>query len=113
MANNGNSNAKPLILYLMDYDPSDENEKKTYQINTANGRTYMYVAYSDGSSIEFLIRETYEKLEAVRSATPGGWAAVRRWEELKLTLVGDASDDYETLEQDLYPNPADKTTKLR
>ena len=101
--------SKPLITYDMDYDPKAEHEKKTYQVYVPGGRTLHDVGMAFGDSIEFLIRETYNKLEQVRQATPGGWNAARRFRELDNVLEDAAGEAYESIVTQDYPNAADKT----
>ena len=113
---NHQDEAKPttisaLIELHSDYDTLQvlEKDKRTYQINTAGGRTFMTVAYAGGKSTEFLMCETYEALDDVMTATPGGWPASRRFQELKFCLRGKARQAYDALVRQDYPTAADKT----
>ena len=56
----------PLIRYLEDYEVGAVVERKRFQIHQeGGGRSELYVAFASGKSTEFLIRETYRKLEDV------------------------------------------------
>ena len=71
--------------------------------------SYLTVGYAFGDSTEFLMRETYDKLEQVRGATVGGWIPARRFEELSYGLKGDALGVFDEVVERDYPNPVDKT----
>ena len=60
----------PLIRYIADYEIGAVVDRKRFQINHAGGggRSELYVAFASGRSTEFLIRETFDKLEDVREA---------------------------------------------
>ena len=61
-----NTSGKSLIGYYVDYDPKEECEKKSYQVNHGGGmRSYLTVGYAFGDSTEFLMRKTYNNLEQV------------------------------------------------
>ena len=108
-----NSNPIPNIRYIADYDPKDAKEHmKKYEINDGGGRSYMFVSISFGDSHEFLIKETFEKVEEVREgyADAGtNWSASKRFRELKQVLSGKASTAYDTIVDRDYSLAADKT----
>ena len=94
----------------MDHDPKEEREQKSFQITHAGGiRSYMTVGYAFGDSTEFLIHETYVKLENVREATVGGWVPQCRFDEMGYVLKGDAFEAFDEVARRDYPNPVDKT----
>ena len=103
----------PLIRYIEDYEIGAIVERKKFQINQeGGGRTDLHVAYATGRSTEFLIRETFQKLDDVREAyemagTP--WNGTRRFYELKHVLIGNARNHYDRIVAEEYPNQADKT----
>ena len=100
-----------LIGFRPDYDPTEAvAKKKTYVITGANGvRNHYDVGKADGSSAEFLITETYEKLDEVISAIPApGWTGVDKFRELLLCLDGEAKSESVDLIARDFPNNADK-----
>ena len=103
----------PLIRYLEDYEVGAVVECERFQINQAGGgHSELYVAFVSGKSTEFLIRETFGKLEDVREeyetmAAP--WNGPRRFNKLKHVLIGDARTQYDSIVARDYPNQADKT----
>jgi hypothetical protein len=102
-------NEKSIIAYKEDYDVFNTHESRSIYVNVPGGKEEHEVPISHGKSAEFLIRETYANLEDARSATPNGWAAARRFRELKMALKGDARIHYDALEADEFPTAADKT----
>ena len=105
-----NTSGKSLIGYYVDYDPKEKQEQKSYQITRAGGmRSHMTVGIAFGDSTEFLMRETYERLENVNEATAGGWVPARQFEELDYALKGDALEAFDEIVRRDYPNLADKT----
>lgn len=106
----GTSNAVSLIKYVPDYDTTAKLPGTMYQVTTNGGlRSYFEVAIADGTSIELLLRETYDGLEDVRAATPAGWPAVARFRELRKCLKAGAQTAYDEIVARDYPTPADKT----
>ena len=103
----------PLIRYIEDYEIGAVVDRKRFQINQAGGgRTELHVTFATGRSTEFLIRETFEKLDDVREAylmagTP--WDGPRRFYELKHVLISVARNHYSTIVARDYPDQADKT----
>ena len=105
-----NTIGKSLIGYYVDYDPKKECEKKSYQVNHGRGmRSYLTVGYAFGDSMEFLMRETYDKLEQVRGVTVGGWMPAHQFEELSYGLNGDVLEVFDEVVERDYPNTVDKT----
>ena len=104
-----NSFSKPVFRYYPDYKSLSDAQSKRFQIQTQGGRNEMKAYIANGESIEFLLRETFERLENVRSAWPGGWNGERQFLELKGVLTGDAEDAYDELVDRDYPNTPDKT----
>ena len=104
----------PLIRYIADYVIGAVVDRKQFQVNQAGGggRPELYVGFASGHSTEFLIRETFEKLDDVREAcqmagTP--WNGPRHFYELKHVLIDVARQNYDKIVAQDYPTPADKT----
>ena len=112
MAKNKKRRSKrALIRYPMDYDPRRPRaQPNPYQVSRAGGvRSCIYVGCAYGDSTEFLIRETYDQLDAVERAAPGNWTGTRRFEELRQNLRSAALDAFDDMVARDYPDPADKT----
>jgi len=103
-----------LIRYVQDYDPLDTDyEVNTTQVNLpGGGRKYVKVAISDGSSTEFLIENTYEALEKLRTAFAAmgnAWTAADRFEWLEEHLRGAARQHCKNIVARNYRNQNQKT----
>ena len=68
------------------------------------------VGISHGGSVEFLLVQTFERLEVICRAVAGGWNGPRRIEELAECLAGKALQSFKRLVRDRCSNPADKTS---
>ena len=103
----------PLIRYLEDYEVGAVVERKRFQIHEkGSGCSELYVAFASGKSTEFLIRETYIKLEDIReeyATTAAPWNWPHRFNELKHVLIGDTRNQYDSIVARDYPDQADKT----
>ena len=62
-----------------------------------------------GDSTEFLLVETFDRLEVIRQAVTVAWNRPRRFEESEECLAGKALTSFKRLVRDCYPDPADKT----
>ena len=72
-------------------------------------RTNKSVVIAHGDSTEFLLVETFDRLEMIRHAVAVAWDGPRRFEELEECLAGKALTSFKRLVRDRYPNLADKT----
>jgi len=103
-----------LIRYLQDYDPLDTDfEVNTTQVNLpGGGRKYVKVAISDGTSTEFMIENTYEALEKLRTAFAAmgnAWTASDRFSWLEDHLRGAALQQFKNIVARNYRNQNQKT----
>ena len=67
------------------------------------------VGIAHGDSIEFLLVETFNRLEVICHAVAVAWNCPRRFEELEEFLAEKALTSLKRRVRDSYPNPADKT----
>ena len=105
-----NTGSCALIGFLKDYDEKATWPTRNYQVTRAGGlRSNKPVGISHGDSTEFLLVETFDRLEVIRRAVQGGWDGPRRFEELEECLAGKALQSFKRLVRDRYPNDADKT----
>ena len=105
-----------LIRHLPDYGVDSKYEKKKFQVNQpgGGGRSELIVAYANGDSIEFMIRECFERLDDVQTAlTENGnaWTTARRFTELKHVLRGEAREHYDNLVGLHYAAAVQKRTR--
>ena len=70
---NSNNSRICLIGYKPDYDVKEDYKTKNYSVTDNGVRNTHAIGIADGSSVEFLITETYEKLEELADeiAAPG------------------------------------------
>ena len=104
-----NTGTRALIGFLKDYNEKKSWPTRTYQVTRPGGLcTNKPVGIARWDSTEFLLVETFDRLEVIRHAVAVAWNGPRRFEELEECLAGKALTSFKRLVCDCYPNPADK-----
>ena len=80
-----------------------------YEVRTGDLRSSILVGRSDGASAEFLLAETYDRLEKVRQRDSAAWDGPRLFEELEQCLRGKALGAFRDNVAREYPTDAEKT----
>ena len=84
-----NTGTCALIGFLKDYNEKESWPTRIYQVTRPGGlRTNKPVWIAHGDSTEFLLVETFDRLEVVRHAVAAAWNGPRRFEELEECLAG-------------------------
>ena len=107
-----NTGSRALIGFLKDYNKRETRPTRIYQVTRPGGlrnNTPVGIAHAHGDSTEFLLVETFDRLEVICQAVTVAWNGPRRFEELEKCLAGKALTSFKRLVRDCYPNPADKT----
>ena len=104
-----NTADRAVIGFTRGYSKDKLEELRLYTIQDGGMRISKPVGVSSGSSTEFFLVKTVDRIEAVREATAVGSTAAKRFMELKKYLRGDTLESYKKLVADTYPKLADKT----
>ena len=91
-----NTGTRALIGFLKDYNEKESWPTRIYQVTRPGGLRSNKPAGIAHDSIEFLLVETFDRLEVVCHAVAAAWNGPRRFEELEECLAGMALTSYNT-----------------
>ena len=76
-----NTGSRALIGFLKDYNEKEPWPTRTYQVTRDGGlSSNKPVGIAHGESWDFLLVETFDRLEVIRRAVAAGWNGPRRFE---------------------------------
>ena len=104
-----NKRALSLIGFKRDYDIHEDFQTHSFEVRSGDIRSRMKVGVSFGDSAEFLLVETYDKLDKVRRRDSAAWNGPRMFEELEQCLSGTALGAFRTIVSRDYNTDALKT----
>lgn len=107
-----NTGTHALIGFLKDYMKREEilaHEDLLIVTRSGGLRTNKPVGIAHKDSTEFLLVETFDRLEVIRHAVAVAWNSPRRFEELEECLAGKALTSFKRLVRNRCLNPVDKT----
>ena len=104
-----NKRALSLIGFKRDYDIHEDFQTHSFEVRSGDIRSRMKVGVSFGDSAEFLLVETYDKLDKVRRRDSAAWDGPRMFEELEQCLRGNALGAFRTIVSRDYNTDALKT----